>query len=98
MLLEDLHDVFEALVQEVLFVMERHPLRQDCATSAHNACDALGNHRQVLDQHAGVDGHVIDALLGLLFDHFEHDVGRQVFDALYAGNRFVNRHRADRHR
>ena len=33
----------------------------------------LAVERNVLHQHAGVDGHVIDALLGLLFDDFEHE-------------------------
>ena len=58
----------------------------------------LGDQRQILDQHAGVDGHVVHALLGLLFDHFEHDVDVEVFDALHARDRLVNRHGADGHR
>ena len=95
-LLEDLYDVVEALVEEVLLVVMRHPLRQDRAAAADDAGDALGDHRQVLDQHAGVDGHVIHALLRLLLDHFEHDVGVQVFDALHARDRLVDRHGADR--
>ena len=92
-----LHDVVEALVEEVLLVVMRHPLRQDRAAAAHDAGDALGDQRQVLDEHAGVDGHVVDALLGLLFDHFEHDVGGEVFDALHARDRLVDRHGADGH-
>ena len=35
-------------------------------------------------QHAGVDGHVVHALLGLLLDHLEHHVGGQVLDAPHA--------------
>ena len=45
-----------------------------------------------------MNGHVVDALLGLLFDHFEHDVGVQIFDALDAGDGFVDRDGADRER
>ena len=71
---EDLADVVEALVEEILLVMVGHPLRQNRAAAADDAGDALRNHRQILDQHAGVDGHVVHALLGLLFDHFEHHV------------------------
>ena len=48
-----------------------HPLRHDRAAAADDAGDALGNHRKVLDQHAGVDGEVVDALLRLLLDHVE---------------------------
>ncbi len=58
----------------------------------------FGGQRNVLHQHAGVDGHVIDALLGLLLDHFEHHVDVQVFHPPHARQRFINRHRADRHR
>ena len=53
--------------------------------------------RQILDQHAGVDGHVIHALLGLLFDDFEHDIGVQIFNPLHPRDGFVNRHGADGH-
>ncbi len=98
MLGENLGDVVEALVEEILLVVVRHPLRQDRAAAADDAGDALGDQRQVLDQHAGVDGHVVDALLGLLFDDFEHDVGVEVFNALHARDRLVDRHRADGHR
>ena len=52
--------------------------------------------RNVLHQHAGVDGHVIHALLGLLLDHFQHHVDVQVFHAAHARQRFVDRHGADR--
>ena len=75
-----------------------HPLRQDRAAAADDAGDAAGDHGQELDEHAGVNGHVIDALLGLLFDDFEHDVDVEVFDALHARDGFVNRHGADGHR
>ena len=51
----------------------RHPLGQDRAAAADDAGDALRNHGHILNEHAGVDGHVVDALLGLLFDDFEHD-------------------------
>ena len=42
-----------------------------------------------------MDGHVIDALRGLLYDDFEHYVCVQVFDAFHPGDRFINRDRAD---
>ena len=38
----------------------------------------------VLNEHAGVDGEVVDALLGLLFDDFEVEVDVEVFDLLDA--------------
>src|SRR5450432_642024 len=48
--------------------------------------------------HAGVDGHVVYALLGLLFNHFQHDAYVQVLDPAHAAQRFINRHGTDRHR
>ena len=94
---ENLADVVKTFVEKVLLVVVRHPLGQNRAAAAYDAGDALGNHRQILDQYAGVDGHVVHALLGLFLDDFEHHVGVQVFDALHARNRFIDRHGADRH-
>ena len=42
-----------------------------------------------------MDGHVVDALLGLLFDHFEHHADVQIFGAAHAGDGLVNGHGAD---
>ncbi len=97
MLGEDLRDVVEALVEKVLLMVMRHPLRQDRASAAHDSRNALGDERQVLDKDAGVNRHVIDALLRLLLDHFQHDVGVQIFNALDARDRLVNGHRSNRH-
>ena len=97
-LLEDLADVVEALVEHVLPVVLHHPLGQNRAAAAHDAGDAPRGQRDVLHQHAGMDGHVIHALLGLLLDHFQHHLRAQVFHAPHARERFVDRHRADGHR
>jgi hypothetical protein len=72
---ENLADVFEALVEEILLVVVGHPLRQNRAAAAYDSGDALRDHGHILNEHAGVDGHVIHALLRLLFDHFEHHAG-----------------------
>ena len=96
-LLEDLADVFEALVEHVLPVVLHHPLGQDGAAAADDAGDAPGGERNVLHQHAGVDGHVVHALLGLLFDHLQHHPRAEVLHAPHARERFVDRHRADGH-
>ncbi len=75
-----------------------HPLGENRAAPADDAGDALRNQRQILHQHSGMDGHVVHALLGLLFDHLEHQIDVQVFNALHARNRLVDRHRPDGHR
>ena len=98
MLGENLADVFKAFIEKVLLVVVRHPLGKNRAAAAYDACDALRNHRQILNEYAGVDGHVVHALLGLFLDDFEHDVAIQVFDALHARDGFINRHGADRNR
>ena len=75
-----------------------HPLRENGTAAAHDSGDAFGNHGQVLDKHAGVDGHIVHTLGGLLFDDFQHDVGVEIFNALHAGDCFVNGHGTDRDR
>src|SRR5664279_1394475 len=95
---ENLGDLVEVIVEEVLLVVMRHPLRQDRATAAYDAGNATGDHGQEFNQHAGVDGHVIDTLLRLLLDNLEHHVDGEVFNALHARDCLVNRNRADGHR
>ena len=92
---EDLADVLETFVQHVLLVILDHPLGQDGSAAAHDSGDALRGHRDVLDEHAGMDGHVVDALLGLLLDDFEHDFAGEVLDPADAAERFVDRDGAD---
>ena len=53
--------------------------------------------RQKLAQHAGVDGHVVHALLGLLLDDFEHQLGGEILGALDAREGLVDGHGADGH-
>ena len=60
---------------------------------------ALGCHRHVAQQQAGVDGEVIDALLGLFDQRVLEDFPGQVFgNAVDLFQRLVNRYRANRHR
>ena len=40
-----------------------HPLGEDRSAAADDPGDALGDERDVFDQHTRVDGEVIDALL-----------------------------------
>ena len=91
-------NVIEALVKEILLVVLDHPLGQDGAAAADDAGNAPRSERNVLHQHAGVDGHVVHALLGLFLDYIQHHARAQVFHAAHARQRFVNRHGADRHR
>ena len=58
-------------------------------------CVVSGRYSQ---QDAGVEGHVVDALLGLVLDHVEQSCAREVLDLLDLLDRLVDRHRADRHR
>ena len=51
------------------------------AAAADDAGDAPGGHRDVLHQRTGVDGHVIDALLGLLLNDFQQHLPAEVFHA-----------------
>ena len=73
-----------------------YPFRQNRAAPADDARDSLAGQRNVLDEHTGMDGHVIDALLRLLLDHLEHHIDVQVLYAAHAAQCFINRHRTDR--
>src|SRR5271157_3586930 len=95
--LENLAQVIEALVEKILFVVVSHPLREDGAATADDAGDAFRNQRQILNEHAGVNGHVVHALRRLLFDDFEHYFRVQVLDALDPRDGFIDRDRPDRH-
>ena len=76
-LLENLADVVKILVQEILLFVMLHPVRHQRAAAAHDSRDPLAHQRHMFAQHAGVNGHVVHALLGLLFNHFQHQIHGQ---------------------
>ena len=95
----DLADLAEVRVGEVLLVMREAPLRDDRSAARDDAGEAAGGHRDVAQQHAGVDGEVVDALLRLLDERVAVDLPGQIFGpAADFLERLVDRHRADRHR
>ncbi|MNQ01561.1 hypothetical protein D3C85_142210 [compost metagenome] len=97
--LHDFADFVEMGVEEVLFVVRQAPLGHDRAATGHDAGHALGGHRYVAQQHPGVDGEVVDALLGLLDQRVAEQLPGQVFGrATDFFQRLIDRHRADRHR
>ena len=65
---EDLAQLLEPGVEEVLLVMRQAPRRHDRSAPAHDARHPSGRERDVAQQHTGVDGEVVDPLLGLLDD------------------------------
>ena len=74
------------------------PFGHDRAAAADDAGDALGGQRDVGQAHAGVDGEIVDALLGLLDQGVAEDLPGQVLgDAADLLQRLVDRHGADRH-
>ncbi len=92
---EDGTDFLELDVQRVLHPVFLHPLGEDRPATRDDARLSTVGERQVLHQHARVDGHVIDALPGLLCYHVEQEFGRQVGHVLDARNRLVNRNGSD---
>ena len=63
--------VVEALVQRVLALVVDHPAREQPAAARDDAGHAVLAERQVLEPHAGVDRHVVDALARLRVDDLE---------------------------
>ncbi len=95
----DLAQLAEVGVEKVLLVMREAPLGEDRSAARDDAGDAPRRHRDVAQQHAGVDGEVVDALLALLDDRVAIDLpGERFGTAADFLERLVDRHRADRHR
>ena len=65
-------DVVKAFVEKIFFFVMIHPLRHDAAAAADDSGDAFAHERNEFAQNAGVNGHVVHALLGLFFDDFQH--------------------------
>ncbi len=79
--------------------MRQAPLRHDRAAARHDAGHPLRGHRDVAQQHAGVDREVVDALLRLLDQRVLEDLPGQVLGlAVDLLERLIDRHGPDRHR
>ncbi len=80
-------------------MMREAPARHDRAAARDDARRAPRRQRHIGEPHAGVDGEIIDALLGLLDQRVAEDLegklGRIAVDFF---ERLIDRHRADRHR
>ncbi|MNS39085.1 hypothetical protein D3C72_713560 [compost metagenome] len=80
-------------------MVRQAPLGHDRATTADDTGDALGGQRHIAQQHTGVDGEVVHALLGLLDQGVAEQFPGQVFGHavdLFQG--LVDRHGTNRHR
>eukprot|EP00968_Pinguiococcus_pyrenoidosus_P014072 scaffold1280_cov246-Pinguiococcus_pyrenoidosus.AAC.14 len=96
-LVADVEDVVPVLVGEVLRVGREAELRVDAAAAGHDPRQALGSQRNEAKQHTGMDGPVVDALLGLLDERLAEDFPGEVLgDAVHLLQRLVDGHRADR--
>ncbi len=97
--LHDLADLLEVREQEVLAAVRHAPLGEDRAAARDDAGAPARRQLDELGQHAGVDGEVVDALLGLLDQRVAKQRPAQLLgDAAHLLERLVDRHRADRHR
>ena len=96
--LHDLADLGEALVEEALAVVGEAPFGHDRAAAADDPGDPLRGQRDVGQPHPGVDGEIVDALLGLLDQRVAVDLPVQVLgDAADLLQRLVDGDGADRH-
>ena len=85
-------------VKETFLVMRQAPFGHDGAAARNDAGDASGGERDVTQQHPGMDGEIIHALLALLDERVAINFPGQFFGfAADFFQRLVNRHRADRH-
>ena len=95
------HDVADFVpvgVEEIFLVMREAPFGHDAAAARDDARHAVGRERHKTQQHAGVDGEIVHALLGLFDEGVAEQFPREVFRAAVdLFQRLVNRHGADGH-
>jgi hypothetical protein len=97
--LHELADVLEMRVEEALAVMSEAPLRHDRAAARDDAGRAICRERHESEPHTGVDGEIVDSLLGLLDESLHEHVDVEIFGAsVYFLESLVDRHGSDRHR
>ena len=94
----DVADVVPVGVEEIFLMMREAPFRHDAAAARDDAGHARSGERDVTQEHAGVDGEVIDALLGLLDERVAEELPREVLGfAVHLLQRLVDGHGADGH-
>ena len=94
----DVANLFKMFVQERFLVVRQHPLRHDRPTARHNPAHAVSGEVDVSKAHAGMDGEIVNALLGLLNQRIaEYLPGKVLCNAVHFLQRLINRHRTDRH-
>ncbi|CDN45754.1 Putative uncharacterized protein [Paenibacillus sp. P22] len=95
----DFADIFEMRVQEVLPMVGEAPGRHDGASPADDARNALRSQRHITEQHSGMDGEIIDSLLGLLDQRIAEHLPAEVLRfAVHLLQRLIDRHGPDRNR
>ena len=86
------------LVEEAFLVVCQAPPSHDGAAAGHDAGDAIRRERHIGQQHPGVNGHVVDALFGLLNHGIAEDLpGQRVGFTIDLLERLIDRHGADGH-
>ena len=77
-------------------MVRQAPARHDRAAAGNNAGNTVRGQRHIGQQHAGVHGHVIHALLALFDDGIAENLPRQVLSyAVDLLQRLVDGHGAD---
>ena len=94
----DVADVVPVGVEKILFVMRETPFGHDAAAARDDAGHAVRGERHEAQQHAGVNGEVIHALLGLLDEGVAEEFpGKYLGLAVHFFERLINGHGADGH-
>ena len=95
----DVANVAEVFVEEALAMLGETPLGHHRTAAAHDAGDTACRQRHMRQPHAGMDGEIIDALLGLLDQRVAEDLpGQPGRITAHFFQRLVDRYRTDRHR
>ena len=94
----DVADVVPVGVEEIFLVMRETPFGHDAAAARDDAGHAVRGQRHEAQQHAGVNGEVIHALLGLFDEGVAEEFPGEVLGlAVHFFERLIDRHGADGH-
>src|SRR5690554_7805988 len=65
-------------IEEVLLMVRQTPLGHDGSATGNDTRDPAGGQRHVAQQHTGMDGEIVHALLGLLDQGVAEDLPVQI--------------------
>jgi hypothetical protein len=93
----DLAEFIKMFVKRILSFVCDHPFCGERSAAADDSRNPTVGQRQMLQEQPGVDRHVVDALLRLVFHGVEKLLRLHIDDVVELFTDLIQRHRPDRH-